>query len=278
MRVLNRILTIFVYMSIEEFLIKHKIVTLQQLQSNRNRARFLYDELDECGQVYYMNVNWLSTKIKIGKFLTKFYSGFTPGEITHICERIKAIIETPQTFKILEGDELKTAYYLKHYVPNHGTLSNSCMRYKKCQNGDYFKVYGDNAKMLVMVPNKGKRLLGRAILWEIDGKIYMDRVYTVTNYIEHQFYNYAKANNWIILARNSYTQGGASQIQKWLSPEDKYETPHYIDLTVNLKEGCNHFPFMDSFCYLSLDKTQISTTPFVNGFVLQSVNGGYYGN
>lgn len=263
-------------MLVETFLIDSKILNDTQIKSAwkggniLGRAVLLAD-----GLVEYMDLNWNHIRCKIGKYLTKFYK-FDPGTVTHICERAKAVLETPQTFKILEGDELKEAYYRIHYVPNHGTLSNSCMRYKRCQDNDFFKLYGDNAKMLVMVPNKGCRLLGRAILWEYKGNVLMDRVYSTAPYIENQFYNYAKSKQWIILKRNTYTFGSSGNVQKWLDPKTDYICEGALNITLPLKEKCNNFPFMDSLCYLNKEQDCISTIPFIDGYVLQTTSGSFY--
>ena len=261
---------------LEDFLINHKIVDGEMLRKNSKQHCILAGMILGNGNISYIDSNWKCIELKVGRYLTRFYPGFSPKEITHICEKYKSFVETPKTFKIIEGDELKESYYLKNYVPNNGTLSNSCMRYKKCQNKDFFKIYGDNAKMLIMVPNRGRRLLGRAILWEIDGKIIMDRVYSIENYVEHQFYNYAKSKNWIILNRNSYTCSCQHDSQNWLIPEDNYTTPISLNFTLQLKEKCKNYPFMDSFCYLNKEENVLSTFPFVDGYRLQTTCGYKY--
>lgn len=263
-------------MRVEDFLIVHKILSIDQLIKFWIGGNiFGRGVLDTDGLVTYNDLDWHLVKCKFGKYITRFYK-FDPGTVTHLCEKVKSILETPQTFKILEGDELKEAYYRIHYFPNHGTLSNSCMRYKKCQDKDFFKLYGDNAKMLVMVPNKGCRLLGRAILWEYNGIILMDRVYSTAPYIENQFYNYAKSKGWFILKRNTFTYGGNGAIQRWLNPKSGYQKECLVKINIQLKEKCNCFPFVDSICYLNKDKDQISTIPFLDGYVLQTTSGGLY--
>ena len=228
---------------------------------------------------YYLDTNSLEYKsqtVRLGKYLRMTYPSLTPSEITHICEKYKSIIEEPGTFRIIEGDELKESYFRTHYVPNHGTLHNSCMRYLKCQRDDYFKLYGDNAKMLIMTPKRGKRLLGRAILWEHEGVYLMDRVYSAENFIEHQFYEYAKSQGFYVLARNTFVDSYRKNIQKWLTPEDNYKTPKELKITIDLKEPCEKWPFVDSFCYLSEDKTAVSTFPSDFGYMLHNTDGTFY--
>ena len=218
----------------------------------------------------------------LGKYLRKAYNKLTPAQITHICEKVKAVLlENSGKFNILEGDDIKSAYYLKSYVPNHGTLSNSCMRYLRCQKHNYFQIYADHAKLLIMTPKRGKRLLGRAILWPYNGSYLMDRVYSTEPYVEHQFYTYAKQMGYGILNTNLYVTNG--QIQKWLLPDDNYKHPKAIKLEINLDYSYNTVPFIDSVCYMSADEKKLSTVPFEGhkSFILHDTEGcllRYYGS
>ena len=194
----------------------------------------------------------------IGRYLKLMFPTLTPAEITHLSEEYKSIVNTTGTFNIIEGQDLVNAYYTKNYYKHSGTLGSSCMRYSKCQDGNYFDVYKDHAKMLIMHPKRGKRIMGRAILWPYKGTYLMDRVYTVESYIEHQFYKYAKENGFYILARNAYVSNGG--IQKWLGPEDDYQEPQSINYKIKLDKYYDKLPYMDSVCYLN-DDYEISTIP-----------------
>lgn len=209
--------------------------------------------------------------MKLGKYLRLAYPKLTPANITHICEKIKSILNDSDVFKIVEGDEIKRLYFRTNYVPNHCTLSNSCMRYLKCQRDDYFKIYGDNAKMLVMTPKRGKRILGRAILWEYNGTYLMDRVYYAEPYIEYKFYDYAKKMGYGVLHKNCWVPWGDTQ--EWLLPSDNYKDPVKLRFQIKLKEPCINYPYMDSLCYLDKDKTILSTYPINGGYVLHSTDG-----
>lgn len=206
------------------------------------------------------DVQEYTRKVSLGKWLKTNFGKLSPAQITHICEKYKSILIGNNTnFQIIEGDDIKKAYYYKNTVPNHGTLSKSCMRYKRCQDGNYFQVYANSAKMLIMTPKRGHRIMGRAILWPYGDTYLMDRVYIAENYMEYQFHEYAKKMGWGILARNSYVIDNYEQ--RWLMPEDNYETPHKITITIPWPKGYHNVPFMDSVCYVSKDGEWISTKP-----------------
>jgi hypothetical protein len=178
----------------------------------------------------------------IKKLLAKDYK---ERDIELFSNQLKAEIMCLGDFKIVEGEDICYWYDCNNYYLLAGTLGNSCMKYCECQN--YFQVYQDIAKMLICV--KDGKLLGRAILWEIDGKTYMDRVYVCMDYLEEQFYQKAMDNNWIIRADNALLYDGDDQ--NWLIPDDKYSTRHVLNLVLKCLAEYEKFPYMDSFRYFN---------------------------
>ena len=255
-----------------DFLISKKIFPSYVDENNLRKEDDIWYNcttlLDYNKITYYIETadfNYKKIDTTLGRYLTKFYK-LSPAAITHICEKVKSIIKTPGNFKIVSGEDISKCYFYKNYVPSHGTLNNSCMRYKKCQDFNFFKVYEDVAEMLVMTPKRGKRVLGRAILWKYNNTYVMDRVYSTENYIENQFYEYAKSKGWYILANNTYvTCNLFTQLeQNWLSPEDNYEEPITLDLKVSLKDDYRWYPFIDSVCYYNSKEKCIQTQPFID--------------
>lgn len=144
------------------------------------------------------------------------------------------------------------------------------MRYSECQ--PYFKVYEDNAKMLVCL--RDNKLLGRAIVWEINGKTYMDRVYTCMDFIEPQFINYAEEHKWHHRENNCLLNSNNSQ--SWLSPDDNYTSPYTDELKIYLEEKYEYMPYMDSFRYYDEEENSISTIFKSSAYPLSNTEG-YYG-
>lgn len=113
-----------------------------------------------------------------------------PYEI--FCNRLKAHANNFDNFRIVSGEDITKYYCENEYFTDSGTLGQSCMRYPECGNNGFFEVYEDNAKMLVLF--KENKVIGRALLWEWDGKTFMDRIYVAYDYLVNTFIEYAKAN------------------------------------------------------------------------------------
>lgn len=146
-------------------------------------------------------------------------------------------------FKIVEKDDIAKYYLEDNYFKVAGSLGNSCMRYSKCQK--YFDIYKDHAKMLVCL--KDDLVLGRAIIWEIGEKTYMDRVYTCMDYLEHQFIAFAEANNWYYRDTQDLLSDGEEQ--EWLGPEDGYKSAQFYHLDIKLNKEYKYMPYVDTFRY-----------------------------
>ena len=83
------------------------------------------------------------------------------------------------------------------------------MRYTECQK--YLDIYVDHCKMLVLLNKNTDKISGRAIIWEIDGKTLMDRVYYTEDHMLDIFINYAKEHKWYYRESNSLLDTGDTQ-------------------------------------------------------------------
>jgi len=181
---------------------------------------------------------------------------------------LKAHMISVGNFKIVEGSDITKYYHEDTYYKVSGTLGNSCMRYDECS--DYFGVYEDHAKMLVCFKNE--LVMGRALVWEVDGITYMDRVYTCEDYIEEQFFTYAKENGWYVRDCNGLLHSGDNQV--WISPNGENV---YRNLKIVLKQHYDYMPYVDSFRYYDPSDNSINTC-FINGCInLDSTDGNYEG-
>lgn len=200
-------------------------------------------------------------KILVNKYSCKEFEDFSNW--------IKAEMLQSGEFKLVEGDDIEKYYLVDNYIRETGTLGNSCMRYTSCS--DYFQVYKDHAKMLVLL--KDDKVLGRAIVWTINGKSYMDRVYTYMDYLETSFVEYSEAQKWYHRENQCLLCDG--EYQAWLGPEDNYKETEQFDLTIQLKEKYEYMPYVDSFRYYNIAENSINTNP-KNGTIRLSETGGNY--
>lgn len=203
---------------------------------------------------------------RIIKKLMKF--DYKEKDIEVFNNLLKAHMITNGSFKLVEGSDITKYYHRDTYYKETGTLGNSCMRYDECST--YFKVYEDHAKMLVCLKND--LVMGRAIVWEINGNIYMDRVYTCEDYLEEQFFTYAREHNWYTREHNCLLHSGDDQV--WISPDgDRC----YEDLVIQLSEHYSEMPYVDSFRYYDLNDNALHTVCQSGTISLDSTDGTYEG-
>jgi hypothetical protein len=137
--------------------------------------------------------------------------------------------------EIVSGEDIRKWYLYKNYSEVRGQLGNSCMRYDNCQ--EYLDIYVENpevCKLLVMWADPSKTTIcGRSLVWTLtDGKMVMDRIYTVVDYQQELFSKYAKDNG--IESVNSLRYGQEIQLKKW-----KFTYYPYMDnfLCLNINTG-----------------------------------------
>lgn len=170
-------------------------------------------------------------------------------------------------FKIVTGDDIIKYYDGDNYYKDNGTLGNSCMRHSECS--DYFEIYKDCAKLLVCL--KDNKVLGRAIVWEVDGNTYMDRYYTCDDFLENAFVEYAREHKWCYRNNNSLLYTGDEQY--WYTPDDDYTVAQCLSLTIKLPRSYEHFPYLDSFRYVNLAEDKISTSKTDSAYSADSTDG-----
>lgn len=172
-------------------------------------------------------------------------------------------------FSIVSGEDITKWYCYTNYFNEDGSLGNSCMRYDECS--EYFEIYENHAKMLITT--KDNLLTGRAIIWEINGKTYLDRIYTVWEYLENQFIEYARQHGWCYREDNSLLSDG--EYQRWFTPDNNYKTAKEINLTIKLNRVYECMPYMDSFRYYNNKDNSINTKPFHGKIDLSYTDGDY---
>ena len=170
-------------------------------------------------------------------------------------------------FRIVEGSDITKYYNKENYYQETGTLGNSCMRYSTCES--FFAIYEDYAKMLVAF--KDDKVAGRALIWEINGETYMDRVYTYVDYLYNAFIMYAEDHHWYHREDNSLLSDGDDQ--NFVGPKDDYERSFYPSLELKINPGYEIFPYMDSFRYYCRDTNTLCTSCCDDCIYLSNTDG-----
>ena len=156
------------------------------------------------------------------------------------------------TIELVSGDAIKYWYSLVNYAPGGGQLNNSCMRYdgrnstQNCQ--EFLKIYTENPKtcqLVILKTDDGKKLLGRALLWEcsessvtngrssVKVDYYLDRIYTINDYDMDKIKSYVVK---LFPDKKILSHTNGDDISK---------------VKVNLEKTIfDKYPYMDSFVFL----------------------------
>lgn len=194
------------------------------------------------------------SEIKIGRFVNKildickksgYENSFTAADVEKFVNAYTAKVLFEQSafdrFEIVKGEEIKKWYHESNYAGDGGQLNNSCMRFGRCQG--FFKIYTDNpevCQLLILKDETGKKIDGRALLWTtVDGKKFMDRIYTSKDSLIKLFTKWAKDNSYINKGQETHN----------------YRSPLLDTIVVQVKPKLyDKYPYMDTLCDYVPDK------------------------
>jgi hypothetical protein len=227
-----------------------------------------------------------------------------PKELEDFVNKIKSSKDRGYEIKIVEGDEIKKYYKTEALVVGGSHNSNlsyseimrSCMRDKEKVKPNVFDIYTKNpesCKMVVMLDENGG-LISRAILWkvnnsqnnrtneyfggtnvEVGSKLnlpesfwFMDRVYSVENWMDKSIHDWATKNGYAFKNRD------------WGQRSVQFNGAHssHCEMQVDVKKiAYKGFPYMDTFIYYDVKNGKLRNfdSDDFKGFNLQSTEGNY---
>jgi hypothetical protein len=211
------------------------------------------------------------TSIGIGKFITRLFkqAGISIKDsdkenlVNSYKSFYKQVSNIESNFELVSGEDIRKWYLEDRYQFNRGELSNSCMRYERCQK--YLDIYVKNPEVCSLLILKGTepdKIVGRALVWKLskpEGVTYMDRIYTNVPSDRNVFINYAKKMNWYQLSVNNPDRG-----------------PYEVQLGDFIYDT---FPYMDSFSSYNIRTHILTNTDDVlttkEWYELQDTRGGF---
>lgn len=188
---------------------------------------------------------WSTSKrfiAKPGAFIGKIFKDIPAREVELFSNifRLQAEQDT-MSFKIVSGSQIRRWYHWESYQSQYSSLGNSCMKHDSCQ--DYLKVYVENPQIcqLLILTDAEDKLIGRALLWQVDGHKIMDRIYTVNDdKYQHQFKSWADKNEYWYKSEQRWNNclwfesNGKVEVK-----EITFDLPHF--------EEDSYWPYMDTF-------------------------------
>jgi hypothetical protein len=148
---------------------------------------------------------------KVGKILKKLDPEMDEVKIQNAVTMFRAMTESffkPPDIQVVTGDLISQWYHQKNYQPGGGSLNNSCMRFESEQKSvKFYNNFPEQIGMAILL--LGDRLWARAIIWKFDdGRVYMDRIYSVNDENAHKMKNFALEHGMLTYpARNKNLNG-----------------------------------------------------------------------
>ena len=216
--------------------------------------------------------------MKIGKIIRMFYEGHFPVshpkgqqrpkpdvDIESFVNKFKAERDKDvnyDRFEVVSGKDFHKWYSHESYsrfVHEETTLGRSCLRYT--ESSKFLNMYSKNPetfKMLILKDDANK-LRGRANIWNLDkpeGRIYMDRIYSVNDFDVELFKSYAKERGW--LYKEAQTYGWQNNIVD--SKTDERFKWDELTLLASIKNApggkYKYYPYFDTLCVFNpVEKT-----------------------
>lgn len=201
---------------------------------------------------------------------------FTDEQYERFVNRVKAKRAAENGyFEIVKGEDIRHYYHEENYFdyenePSSGSLWGSCMKYESCQ--EYFDVYVENATMLVYL-NKDRKLLGRALIWNTNQGIFMDRIYVYKDYMEHMFISHARANGWIY----KRSQSSSLPAEVWMpNRAGNGYISEFCFLEVRLKNTYDTMPYMDTMKVYNLNTKTLSNLGYKDSSYSDDIDAQIY--
>lgn len=196
------------------------------------------------------NGNWGLKDRQVGKpgkiFRKALKTSFTNAELERFVYRLKAVwADRGYKFELISGESIRYYYHENNYYRCTNTLGNSCMSHAHCQ--EYFDLYVNQPECQMLVALKEGKLAGRALVWTIDNKTFMDRCYYIEDCLLNMFINYAKNHKWLIREDNCLLSDGDDQY--FLGPDDNYKDSFEGNFALKLKTSYKYMPYIDTFRY-----------------------------
>jgi hypothetical protein len=229
-----------------------------------------------------------NSEIGVGRFvralLTKSGIKFKDAEIEDFVYKYRSEIEKMKDalnkrFRVVKGDDIKKYYHFGKYESEKGDLGNSCMRYDRCQS--YLSIYSDNSQaslLIMMSENEEDKIVGRAILWEMEpyekSTKVMDRVYTIRSADIQLFKDWAITNGYWYKEKQDMSEYTSFIFQDKETGEIEKRQGEF---SVNLDNNGEYpsYPYMDSFKYYERKKGILyNSSNFDHDYELTDTEGG----
>lgn len=238
----------------------------------------VWELMDKYGDDYKVRA-WTSNRscIKIGKAIKMIYGDAFPINHPKGMPEVKPKIDIEsfvnmfkaerdknknyERFELVKGRDIKYWYNQKNYsrfIQEDTTLAKSCLRYE--ESGKFLEMYVNNPDLVNMLILKDDvdRLRGRALIWYLtypEGRIYMERIYTINDCDVELYKKYAREQGWLYKSRQTYgyhhtiVDGKTNEEHSWEN------FPMRVHLN---RKPVSYYPYLDTLCVYNPETAIIS--------------------
>ena len=211
------------------------------------------EEASDCSNEKRMKAKVGKTikKIFTSSFLDEYYGDKFNNDVELFTSQLKSKFHEDNESHLCETSEVNQNYHWTRTAEDTqegcGSLGESCMRSDECVEGDYMELYDwSDTPVHLLCADAGEGIYARALLWNIEGKTYMDRIYETHDGDMDIFKSYAKKKGWIYKERQSY-----SAKTTWIV-DGEVQTIPLIVPCADL-DSIERFPYIDTFTYGFID-------------------------
>jgi hypothetical protein len=204
-------------------------------------------------------------EIRVGKIVRSLVKlsgeSFTEKQIEDFVNKFKAVMDSKGSFdrfEIVSGEEILKYYNINNYEDfDEGQLGHSCLNNKPHAIFDMYVMNPNVVQLVILKAPESDKIVGRALLWQTNEGLFMDRIYTSKDSDVALFKMYAGSiDAWSKeLQTSSYKY--RSDFHYFFQIEKNGEMKKG-DLIVQLDNyGFNKYPYLDTFCYYNRDTGQL---------------------
>jgi hypothetical protein len=245
---------------------------------NNGSGVYNLEKLEEVKDISKKLFGLAKQELNIGRamraLLTSAKIEFTNKELEDFVNEYKSTLDLYggifSNFELVSGSEIAYWYKVENYSKKTGTLGSSCMREV---NEEFFDIYTMNPEvcslLILKEKNDSSKIIGRALLWTtVEGKKFLDRIYTINDSDVNLFKEYAKNNGWYSKVSNNSSNNNYTD-----APDG---SKIYINLTIDIQHsGYDYYPYLDTIKYFSPTKKTLSTYNSSGAYLLEDTDGEY---
>ena len=184
---------------------------------------------------------------------------FTDSQIEDFVNRFKSawdkMNDVFRNFEVVKGEKIAYWYDRRNYQACTSNLGSSCMSGVEPEYFDIYVKNPDKISLVILKNDDGDKILGRALLWELDTpKItFMDRIYTSNDSYIPLFKDYCYKNGW-------YHKQAQNSSNHHIESKDDKKTEHLFCTLRNSRVGdYDKYPYLDTLKYFKPNTGEITS-------------------